>query len=546
VSTRRQRHDPVKARSADITGRERGVTGGELVVRCLAAQRVRHVFGIPGALNAGLYDALGRQSDIEHILVRHELGAAWMADGYARASGEIGVCATVPGPGATHAASGIAGAYTDCVPVLLLASRPETRWEGQPTRDLFHGLDQAALFDPITKWHGTVRRAEEIGPTLTQAFHELRNGRPGPVMVEVPADLLAGPAGGAASPYVEADPQPAAEQDVARAARLLLAAQRPLLLADDGVLHAGAWQELGELAERLKAPVVTTIQGKSSILEEHSCSLGDMNSAAGQAAYPLSDRVFAIGCRFAQTDVRWPWFTSPPGLIQLDADAAEIGRLYPVEVGLVGDTRVALRQLLAHLSNPAPTMDGWTDHWPDLRRLHRERGRLPLLTALRGVVPAEGLVAFDVCVPGYRSRWEWPVLTHRSYFYPGVYVGMGYGLPAAIGARLATGRPTVAVCGDGSFQMTLPELGTLVQHRVPVVVVVVNDGGLTLIRHVQDREYEGRRFAVDLENPEFVGLARAYGIAAERVESPEEAAAAVARGLESGGPMLVELMQEAG
>jgi acetolactate synthase I/II/III large subunit len=127
-----------------------------------------------------------------------------------------------------------------------------------------------------------------------------------------------------------------------------------------------------------------------------------------------------------------------------------------------------------------------------------------------------------------------------------VYVGMGYGLPAAIGARLATGRPTVAVCGDGSFQMTLPELGTLVQHRVPVVVVVVNDGGLTLIRHVQDREYEGRRFAVDLENPEFAGLARAYGIAAERVESPEEAAAAVARGLESGGPMLVELMQEAG
>ena len=137
------------------------MTGGELVVRCLAAQGGRHVFGIPGALNAALYDALARQEAIEHVLVRHELGAAWMADGYARASGEVGVCVTVPGPGATHAASGIAGAYTDCVPVLLLASRCETRWDGQPTRDLFHGLDQAALFAPITKWHGTGRRAAD-------------------------------------------------------------------------------------------------------------------------------------------------------------------------------------------------------------------------------------------------------------------------------------------------------------------------------------------------------------------------------------------------
>src|SRR5438067_1761988 len=172
------------------------MTGGELVVRCLTAQGVRHVFGIPGALNAGLYDALARQEEIQHLLVRHELGAAWMADGYARASGAVGVCVTVPGPGATHAASGIAGAYTDCVPVLLLASRPETRWEGQPPRDLFHGLDQMSLFAPITKWCGSVRRAEEIGPVIARAFRELRSGRPGPVVVDIPADVLAGPATG--------------------------------------------------------------------------------------------------------------------------------------------------------------------------------------------------------------------------------------------------------------------------------------------------------------------------------------------------------------
>jgi acetolactate synthase I/II/III large subunit len=545
------------------------LTGGELVVRALQAQRVRHVFGIPGALNAGLYDALARQSAVVHVLVRHELGAAWMADGYARASGEVGVCVTVPGPGATHAASGIAGAFTDCVPVLLLASRSETRWEGQPTRDLFHGLDQAALFAPITKWRGTVRAPEEIAPILAHAFRELRSGRPGPVMVEIPADILAGPASGDIPAQVEPERPGAAELDVERAAALLRGAARPILLADDGVLHAGAWAELSELAERLKAPVITTIQGKSGLLEDDACSLGDMNSPAGQAAYPLADVVFAVGCRFAQTDIRWPWLTPPPRLIHLDADPTEIGRLYPVEAGLVGDTGAVLRQILRiggweledgswgptksglPLSSPTPNSqlpfsnNGWAEHWPELRRLHRERSRLPLLAALRRALPPEALVAFDVCVPGYRSRWEWPIQAHRSYFYPGVYVGMGYGLPAALGAHVATGKPTVAVCGDGGFQMTMAELGTMAQHDLPVVALVVNDAGLTLIRHVQDREYGGRRFAVDLQNPEFAALARSYGIAAERVTDPEAAAAAVGEALAQRAPALIELAQEA-
>jgi acetolactate synthase-1/2/3 large subunit len=538
------------------------VTGGELVVRCLAAQRVRHVFGIPGALNAGLYDALARQESIRHILVRHELGAAWMADGYARASGEIGVCVTVPGPGATHAASGIAGAYTDCVPVLLLASRSETRWEGQPPRDLFHGLDQAALFAPITKWAGSARRADEIGPVLERAFRELRSGRPGPVMVEIPADVLVGPASGEASAHVEAERPRADPADVQRAVALLRSVPCPLLLADDGVLHAGAWSELGEVAERLGAPVITTIQGKSAIAENHPWSLGDMNSPAGQAAFALADAVFAVGSRFAQTDIRWPWFSSPRGLIHLDADATEVGRLYSPQIGLVGDARAVLQQMLAILepgrgaSAPAtappgsaataspPHRPGWALRIEELRQRHRERSRLPLLAALRRALPPEAQAAFDVCVPGYRSRWEWPIMEPRSYFYPGVYVGMGYGLPAALGARVATGRPTVAVCGDGGFQMTMAELGTAVQSEVPVIVVVVNDAGLSLIKHVQDREYGGRRYAVDLRNPNFTELARAYGMTAERVETPEAAGEAVARALARGGPALVELLQE--
>ena len=153
-------------------------------------------------------------------------------------------------------------------------------------------------------------------------------------------------------------------------------------------------------------------------------------------------------------------------------------------------------------------------------------------------------MAFDVCVAGYRSRWEWPIIEPKSYFYPGLYVGMGYGLPAALGARVATGRPTIAVCGDGGFQMTMAELGTAAQHGLPVVVVVVNDGGLTLIRHVQDREYGGRRFAVDLQNPDFAAVAAAYGIASEQVRTPEAVAEAVARALKRQAPALIELLQQ--
>lgn len=169
---------------------------------------------------------------------------------------------------------------------------------------------------------------------------------------------------------------------------------------------------------------------------------------------------------------------------------------------------------------------------------------MPLLAALHQALPPDAAVAFDVSVPGYRSRWEWPIIEPRSYFYPGVYVGMGYGLPAAIGARIATGRPTVAVSGDGSFQMTMAELGTAAQFGIAVVTVVVNDAGLTLIRRVQDRDYAGRRFAVDLRNPDFAALAQTYGMASERVATAEAAGEAVARALARGGPALIELLQE--
>ncbi len=521
------------------------MTGGELVVRTLLEQGVQTVFGIPGALNAHLYDALARcGGDLRHVLVRHELGAAWMADGYARASGEAGVALTVPGPGATHAASGVAGAYTDCSRLLVISTQSERAWRGELRRDLFHGLDQQRLFAAITKWQGAAHTADAIAPLLEEAFRRVRTGRPGPVRVEIAADVLgmettAPVPGRVTALRPEADPAA-----VARAAAVLRAAARPLILAGDGVLHSEATEALGLLAERLGAPVITTVMGKGALPDDHPWSLGDMNSAAGSAGYVAADLLLAVGARFVQLDTRWPWFRPPTRLVHVDADRREIGRVFPAEIGLAGDPRAVLGQLLAEADDAgAPA-----DRWPDLearRRAHSERTVFPLLGALRAVLPRNGIAVFDVCYPGFLSRAEWTTWRPRDYQYPGVYVGMGFGLPAGIGAALARpGDPVLVVAGDAGFQMTMAEIGTAVQHGVPLVVVVVNDGGLELIRRVQDRGFGGRRYAVDLVNPDFAALARAYGIDGTRVTDLDSLAETVALALRERRLAVIEYLPD--
>jgi acetolactate synthase-1/2/3 large subunit len=506
------------------------MTGGEIVLRCLLAQGVKLGFGIPGALNAHLYDALHRVPEFRHILVRHELGGAWMADGYARASNDVGVAFTVPGPGATHAVSAVAGAYTDCSRLLLISSQSESRLRGELRRDLFHGLDQQRLFAPITKWNAAVHHVDEIAPVLKEAFRHLYRDRPGPVHVEIPADVL-----GTTASAIPFEPSRRAryhfghisDTDI-RAGDVLRAARRPLILAGDGVAHCGAEAQVADLAEALRAPVVTTVLGKGAIPEDHPWSLGDSNSAAGSRAYREHDVLLAIGERFAQVDIRWPWFFPPRRLIHLDEDAREIGRVFQPEVGIAGGLSMHLSALLKCLIVPGDRT-GWDGLMPALKAESHNRKVHPILAALRRALPREAIVSFDVCVPGFHSRSDWFCSDAQSYLYPGVYVGMGFGLPAGIGAQLAwPERPVCVVAGDGGFQMTMAELGTAAQYKLPLIVVVVNDRGLTLIRRVQDRDFAGRRCEVDLANPDFTALAAAYGIHPERVETTEALQAAVA------------------
>lgn len=520
------------------------MTGGEIVLRVLREQGVDVGFGIPGALNAHLYDALHTaETGFRHVLVRHELGGAWMADGYARARNDVGVAFTVPGPGATHAASAVAGAYTDCSRLLLLSSQSESRLRGEFRRDLFHGLDQQRLFAPITKWSAAVRHAGEIAEVMEEAFHHLRRGRPGPVQVEIPADVL-GADGGTPrlSGRIQPPPLRPEPRRIAEAVELLRQAKRPLIFAGAGILHAGSSGALGELASVLRAPVVTTVMGKGALPEDHPWSLGDSNSAAGSAAWGEHDLILALGVRFVQVDTRWPWFTAPRRLVHADADARELGRVYPAEVALAGDPDAALLgELTRGLQAEPGDRSGWDARFAALKSQSDARQADPLLRALRDALPREALISFDVCVPGFLSRKDWFSYEPYGYYYPGVYVGMGFGLPAGIGAKLARpDRPVCVVAGDGGFQMTMAELGTAAQQQLPLVVVVVNDAGLTLIRRVQDRDFAGRRCEVDLVNPDFTALAAAYGIPAERAETPEAVHDAVSRAAASGRLAFVE------
>ncbi len=536
--------------SFGVQGKVGGMTGGDVVVRTLLQQGVGTAFGIPGALNAHLYDALLRPGPdgqlLRHILVRNELGGAWMADGWARASNDVGVAFTVPGPGASHAVSAVAGAYTECSRLLLVTSQSESQWRGELRRDLFHGLNQERLFAPITRWNARVERADEIGEVLREAFRVLRTGRPGPVHVEIPADVL-GHRVGLPCPAGRIQPvrrQPAPGEAL-RAAALLREARRPLILAGDGVIHSGAEWELARLASVLRAPVITTVLGKGALDERHPWSLGDSNSVVGSQAYGEHDLLLAAGVRFVQTDTRWGWFTPPRRLVHVDADARELGRVFPAEAALWADPGLLLSELADHLTQNPGDRSGWDQLLPQIRAAHPPGARHPLLRTLAEALPTEVRAVFDVCVPGFHSRTEWPVTGPAACLYPGVYVGMGFGLPVGIGAQLATPlRPVCVIAGDGGFQMTLQELGTVAQYGIPLLVVVANDAGLTLIRRVQDRDFGGRRSEVELRNPDFAALAGSYGIEANATRELDEVAQMAKSWAASPRPLLVEWRTE--
>jgi thiamine pyrophosphate-dependent acetolactate synthase large subunit-like protein len=523
-------------------------TVADLLVARLRAHGVQHIFGYPGSQIAPIYDALYREPAIRHVLARDEQAAAFMADGYARATGKPGVCVAVCGPGVLNTATPLATSFTDSIPVLLLSGQIPVSGLGLRS-GYYHENDQISAVATVTKHRLRIDDGRRTIDVLDEAFAAMTTGRPGPVFVEVPVDVLRAEAPPAhAFPAVPARPRSPSANDVITLSAYLAEWERPLLLAGGGVLSAGATPELVQLAERLGAPVFNTAMGKGAMPDDHPLSAGlpwrkatsDLSNMAScfSPLFNEANGMLAIGCRFSQLATGTWSMPLPPALAQIDIDIGEIGRHYPVKASICADARSTLDALLKAL--PDRARSPWARLPPP-----EEPWRLPgvdLAGPLRQLLPRDAIVVADITRLAYILLAEFPVYEPRTFLHPAGFVAMGYGLPAALGAKAAfPGRPVVAVVGDGCFLMSGMELATAVQEKLPVIVVLVNDSCLALIKSTQQRNYGGRYLGVDLRNPDFRQFVQAFGARYWRADSDAEFKVALTEALTLGEVGVIEV-----
>jgi thiamine pyrophosphate-dependent acetolactate synthase large subunit-like protein len=524
-------------------------TGGEWVVAALAAEGVRHVFGLPGIHNLAVYDALLRQDAVAHVLARHEQGAGFMADGYARASGRPGVVLVTTGPGATNALTPLVEAYAGSQPVLLLMSDVPSAVAGKGLGALHEVPHQIDCFRPVCRWADAIQDPREIPGAVQGAFHLFRTGRPGPVALSIPTDFLGRSVQASLTPPGEGRRPPCDVTLIEAAAARLAGARRPLVVAGGGVIAAEASAELLAVARRLRAPVITSVMGRGAISEADPLWLGVLpNGQATAEALGAADVVLAVGCRCAHRSTKGLLlqlaFRADQSLIHLDLDPRVIGLMHAPALGIVGDARDGLAGILAALpaTLPAPRWD-----WATLAAAGAARSPryTPLMDALirtlREALPPEGIVVCDQTGLNYWMEWYFPVWAPRTFLYPVGSATLGYAVPAALGARLACpDRPVVAVAGDGGFLFTAAELATAVKYRLPVVFVVLNDQDFGAIRYLQAGLF-GRTGEHVLAGPDPVALARAFGVEADRAADPAALGRALDKALAHPGPTLIEV-----
>jgi acetolactate synthase-1/2/3 large subunit len=526
------------------------MSGGQLVVATLEAQGVDVVFGMPGVHNLALYDALCETTRIKHVLVRHEQGAAFAADGYARATGRPGVAITTAGPGAANTLTAIAEAWSDSSPVVLIASHVESQYVEQE-RGFGHELrGQLELFRTATRFQARPTAASDIAPSIAEAFAQVQRGRPRPAIVQIPQDVLNDTCEVDVPSAPVYEPPPAADTTLVRtAARMLSSAQRPAIYAGAGVHRAGAHAEVRQLAERLEAPVFTTAPGKGAIPEDHPLAVGNRWTGEPELTQLLadSDVLLAVGTRFGAQDTSQWQLALPATVIQIDADADELSRNVPAELALEGDARAVLAQLLRELDGVSTrTRPSAPAELAELRqRLDRtamERWPEPMhfLADLRMGLDRDAIVFCDSLIQYWAAR-HFPVYAPRAFHLPWTFGTLGSSLPMAIGAKVAyPDRQVVTLCGDGALMFTLPELATAVQAQANIVIVVCNDAGFGAMRLHQRRRF-GRFIASDLATPDFAAVAEAFGAIGIRLTSPAELAEALQDSRSATRPVLIDV-----
>ena len=537
-------------------------TGAEIIWECLRREEVDLVFGYPGGAILPTYDAMSKYPDVRHVLTRHEQGATHMADGYARATGKVGVVFTTSGPGATNVVTGVATAMMDSSPMVCVTGQVPTGVMGS---DAFQEADVTGTTLPVTKHNYLVKDVDDLAYTMKEAFYIARTGRPGPVVVDVPKDVQLAmtehvyPEAPIRLPGLRAA-APAASSEVQRAAELVAAAERPVILAGHGVLLSGASNVLCELAERTETPVALTLLGKGGFAEDHPLCLGMMGmhgTAASNHAIQEADLLIACGMRFDdRVTGNLATYAPDSKKIHIDIDPAEINKNVHADVGIVGD----LREVLTALVNEVPRQchPDWLERIHDWQEDARDRdvvGRAPqgdvLLAAqvIDALWHATGGDVMTVTDVGQHQMWEAQYFPHRrpnSLLTSGGMGTMGFAVPAAIGAKMGLPDEEVwAIVGDGGFQMTMAELATAAQEGVEINIALINNGYLGMVRQWQEFFYEKRYNATPMANPDFCKLAEAFGMPSVRVGRYDQIEPAVVRAREHrGGPMLIEFVVE--
>lgn len=528
------------------------ISGSEIVIECLKEQGVDIVFGYPGGAILNVYDALYKhQEEITHVLTSHEQGAAHAADGYARATGKVGVCMATSGPGATNLVTGIATAYMDSVPMVAITANVGVNMLG---KDSFQEIDIAGVVMPITKHSFIVKNVEDLAPTIRRAFKIAKSGRPGPVLVDITKDVTA-----AETEYTYEEPavierktDTIREEDVNKVIEMIKVSRRPYIMAGGGVIISGASEELKEFAEKVDAPVCDTLMGKGAYdgtSERYTGMIGMHGTKVSNLGVSRSDLVIVVGARFSDRVIgNASKFAPNAKIIHIDIDAAEIDKNIPANASIVGDAKEVLTILNSKL--PTQSNRSWMEEIKDLTEKNPVTYDIDHLNGpatikkIYEITEGNAIITTDV---GQHQMWAAQNYTYkepRTFLSSGGLGTMGYGVGAAIGAKY--GRPdktVVNIAGDGCFRMNMNEIATAARYKVPIIQVVLNNHVLGMVRQWQNLFY-GQRYSNTVldDSVDFVAVSKALGANASKITSIEEFETEFKKALTADGPTVLDVM----
>jgi acetolactate synthase I/II/III large subunit len=519
-------------------------TGGGALVEMLRRHGVDTVFALPGVQNDALFAAFYDAGEALRVIhTRHEQGAAYMAFGYTRASGKVGAFAVVPGPGLLNTTAALATAYATNAPVLCISGQIPSDMIGRGFGLLHEIPDQLGILQRLTKFAARIDHPTQTGKRVNEAFRQLRDGRPRPVGLEIPPDVLALetdvtlPAAEPPPPVTEPDPEL-----IDKAAALLAAAKKPLLFVGGGAVDAG--EETLAIAQMLQMPVVSFTGGKGIVSDRHYLA---QSALAGHELWREADVVLAVGTRLHQPQLRWG-VDRDLKLVRIDIDPIEITRYFKPALGIVADAKAALAALHTALIRHAPSRPSRRDELEALKsatlaRLGEQLGpQCEYLRAIRSELPDEGIYVEDLTQVGYVGRMAFPVYHPRTYIHSGYQGTLGFGFATALGAKVGRpDRPVVSVCGDGGFMFNVQELSTAVRHGIDIVAIVFADGAYGNVRRMQKEDYGNRLIGVDLLNPHFPKMAESFGAAGVRTTTPDGLRRELAAALKRSGTTLIEV-----